>query len=108
MEEASGSEFGLVLPAMAVSPRSPIVSGGWKYNAAAKKIEIDLEQSQTGAAYRLPIEVAVSLPGAPPGIQRIECTAKSQKFELAADKEPSSVELDPNVWVLMESKFTRK
>jgi hypothetical protein len=40
--------------------------------------------------------------------QRIECTAKSQKFEIAADKEPSSVELDPNVWVLMESKFTRR
>jgi hypothetical protein len=38
----------------------------------------------------------------------VECTARSQKFEIAVDKEPSSVELDPNVWVLMDSKFSRR
>jgi aminopeptidase N len=108
MEETSGTDLGWFFQQWLLRPGSPIVSGGWKYNATAKKIEIDLEQSQSGAAYRLPIEVAFTLPGAPPEIQRIEFTAKSQKFELAADKEPSSVELDPNVWVLMESKITRK
>ena len=108
MEETSGAELGWFFQQWLLRPDSPIVSGGWKYNAAAKKIEIDLEQSQSGTAYRLPIEVAVTLPGAPPEIQRIEFTTKSQKFELAADKEPSLVELDPNVWLLMESKFTRK
>ena len=64
-------------------------------------------QTQPGEAYRLPLEIAVTVPGAPP-IQRIEFNGKSQKFEIPADKEPSSVELDPNVWVLMDSKFTRR
>ena len=108
MEEASSTDLGWFFQQWLLRPDSPVVSGGWKYNAGAKKIEIDLEQSQTGVAYRLPLEVAVTLPGAPPEIQRIECTAKSQKFGLDADKEPSSVELDPNVWVLMDSKFTRR
>ena len=85
-----------------------MISGGWKYNPDAKKIEIDLAQTQPGDAYRLPLEVAVTVDGAPPAIQRIECTAKSQKFEIPADREPSSVELDPNVWVLMDSKLTRR
>jgi aminopeptidase N len=108
MEEASSTDLGWFFQQWLLRPDSPVVSGGWKYNAGAKKIEIDLEQSQTGPAYRLPLEVAVTLPGSPPEIQRIEFAAKSQKFELDADKEPSLLELDPNVLVLMESKFTRK
>jgi hypothetical protein len=45
--------------------------------------------------------------GVPPVIRRVECTAKAQKFEIPADKEPSSVELDPNAWVLMDCKFKK-
>jgi aminopeptidase N len=108
MEEASGADLGWFFQQWLFRPDSPVVSGGWKYNAAAKKIEIDLAQSQPGEAYRLPLEIAVTVSGGQPEIQRIECSSKSQKFEIAADKEPSSVELDPNSWVLMESKFTRR
>jgi hypothetical protein len=85
-----------------------VVSGGWKYNAAAKQIEIDLAQTQSGAAYRLPLEIAITVAGAPPAVRRIECTAKVQEFQIAAAQEPSSVELDPNVWMLVDSKFTRR
>jgi hypothetical protein len=37
-------------------------------------------------------------------VERIEVTAKSQKFELAAEKAPASVVLDPNTWVLMDAR----
>ena len=88
---------------------SPVVEGGWKYNSASRKIEIDLTQQQGGDPYRLPIEIAVSLPGAPrPRIEKIELTQKQQRFELASELEPASVELDPNTWILMDAKFARR
>src|SRR5260370_40046718 len=107
MEETSGTDLGWFFQQWLYRPGSPVVSGGWKYNSAAKTIEIAIAQTQPGAAYRLPLEIAVTAAGAPPTIQRVECTGKSQKFEIPADKEPSSVELDPNVWVLMDSKFKK-
>jgi aminopeptidase N len=108
MEETAGKDLGWFFQQWLQRAGSPVISGDWKYDSAAKKIEIDLAQTQPGDAYRLPLELAVTVNGAPPAIQRIECTAKSQKFEIPADREPSSVELDPNVWVLMDSKLTRR
>jgi hypothetical protein len=35
-------------------------------------------------------------------------TQKQQRFEVASGREPSSVELDPNTWVLMDVKFARR
>jgi aminopeptidase N len=108
MEETRGADLGWFFEQWLLRPGFPIVSGGWTYNPAAKQIEIDLAQTQSGAAYRLPLEIAVLVAGGPPAIERIECTLKAQKFHIAAAKEPSSVELDPNVRVLMDSKFTRR
>ena len=41
-------------------------------------------------------------------VARIEMTGKTQRFEIAAEHEPAAVELDPNVWVLMEVKFAKR
>ncbi len=108
MEETSGAELGWFFEQWLLRPGSPVVSGGWTYNAAMKQIEIELAQTQSGAAYRLPLEIAITVAGAPPAVQRIECTAKVQKFQIAAATEPSSVELDPNVWMLTDSQFSRR
>jgi len=36
-------------------------------------------------------------------------TQASQRFEIAADRAPSDVALDPNTWMLMEPpKFSRR
>ena len=72
---------------------------------ARKKIELALAQKQAGKAYRIPLEVGVTLPGAPLTIERIALTQKQQKFEIAAETEPAGVELDPNTWVLMDAKL---
>ena len=48
MEETSGADLGWFFQQWLYRPGSPVVSGGWKYNPAAKKIEIDLAQTQSG------------------------------------------------------------
>jgi aminopeptidase N len=108
MEETAGADLGWFFDQWLLRPGSPVVSGGWTYNPAAGQIEIDLAQTQPGAAYRLPLEIAVAVAGAPPALQRIECTLRAQKFSIAAAQEPSTVTLDPNLWVLMDATFTRR
>ncbi len=87
---------------------SPVVEGGWTYNATTKKIVIELSQTQPGEAYRLPLELGIAVEGAQLRIEKIELTQKQQRFEITADKEPTNVLLDPNIWTLMESRFTKR
>jgi hypothetical protein len=35
-------------------------------------------------------------------------TQKQQRFEMASEQEPASVELDPDTWMLMDAKFARR
>ena len=108
LEEASGTDLGWFFQQWLYRAGSPSVEGTWTYNAEARKIELELAQTQAGEVYRLPLDVSVSAQNAPPRIEKIEMNAKQQKFEIAAEKEPASVELDPNVWILMDVKFGKR
>ncbi len=59
MEEISGADLGWFFRQWLYRAGSPVVEGGWRYNAAAKMIEIELAQTQPGDAFRLPLEVGV-------------------------------------------------
>ncbi len=96
MEEVSGADLGWFFRQWLNRSGSPVIEGAWRYNAAAKKVEIDLVQKQRGDPYRLPLEVAVDKV-----IHRIELSQQQQRFEVAAEREPASVTLDPNTQVLM-------
>src|SRR5262249_15826029 len=109
IEENSGLELSWFFQQWLKRAGSPVIEGGWRYDAAAKKIVIELAQTQTGEAYRLPLEIGIMIEGAPPPrIEKIELMKKQQSFEIAADKEPASVALDPNTWVLMEARFGKR
>jgi aminopeptidase N len=99
------------------------VSGTWTYDAAAKQVQITLEQTQTTGLYRMPIEVRVSTTAAgpagraggapmPPQTVRtshtVQLTQQRHTFPLPSDVEPTTVELDPDAWVFMRATFTKK
>jgi aminopeptidase N len=109
MEEVSGEDLGWFFQQWMYRAGSPVVEGGWKYDAASRKIVIDLQQTQAGEPYRMPVEVGITAPGARQvRIEKIQMTARQQRFEIAADAEPSVVELDPNTWMLAEFQFGKK
>lgn len=112
MEETSGADLEWFFVQWLNRPGSPAVEGGWRYNAESKKIEIELAQTQASEAYRLPMEIGVTAPGAQGVAQtkfeKIEMTRKQQKFEIAADMAPTAVELDPNTWMLMDARFAKR
>src|ERR1035438_5286054 len=59
MEEVSASDLGWFFQQWLYRAGSPAVEGGWKYNAATKKIEVELTDRKSGDAFRLPLEVAI-------------------------------------------------
>jgi aminopeptidase N len=98
------------------------VTGTWTYDAAARRVQLTLEQTQTTGLYRMPIEVRISTTAAaaagraggapmPPQTTRmshtVQLTGQRQTFSLLSDAEPVDVELDPDAWVFMRSTFRK-
>jgi hypothetical protein len=42
-------------------------------------------------------------------VEKVEMTQSRHRFEIAADRAPKEMTLDPNAWILMEPpKFTKR
>ena len=109
MEKHAGRDLSGFFKQWLHRPLSPVVDGGWKYNASTKKIEIDLAQTQPGEPFRLNLEVGIARDAAQASrIVKIELTKAKQTFEIDADVEPTAVTLDPNTWVLMQATFAKR
>jgi len=103
MEQAAETDLSWFFDQWLRRPGMPTLKGSWRYDPAAKRIQIELAQTQTGPVFRLPLEIGIAGPKGPPRIERIELSQASAQFAIPADSEPSSVALDPNTWVLMEA-----
>lgn len=109
MEAASGEKLEWFFTQWLKRPGSPVVEGTWAFDEAGKKIVVDLAQVQEGEAFRLPFEVGVRAEaGGEMKISNVEMTEKKARLEIAAEKQPAEVVLDPNTWVLMAGKFGKK
>jgi aminopeptidase N len=107
MEENSGLDLSWFFKQWLARAGSPVIEGSWHYDAATKRVVLELAQTQPGDAYRLPLEIGITTDGKLT-IEMIELTQKQQRFEIAADKEPAAVNLDPNTWVLMEARIGKR
>jgi len=103
MEEVSGTSLSAFLTQWLTRPGEPAFQGTWRYDAAVKKVEIELTQTQPAEPFRLPLEIGLSFPDAAQmRIEKVEITGRQHRFTFAADTQPTSVVLDPNVWALMQ------
>jgi aminopeptidase N len=90
------------------------VTGTWSYDAAARQIQVSLDQTQTTGVYRMPIEVRITTAGANANAAAnrttriVELTQAHQVLSLPSEIEPTAVELDPDAWVFGRLTLTRK
>lgn len=109
MEAASGKELDWFFRQWLTRSGAPKLEGGWRYDPVAKRIEISLDQTQAGEPFRVPLEIGIRFPGeSAMRIERVEITGGQARFSFDSPREPASVTLDPNLWVLMESRFDRR
>ena len=108
MEQAAGRDLGVFFQQWLYRGGVPKVNGSWRWDAVAKQVVVTLQQTQPGEPFVLPIDVSISVPGARTRIERAELTSRDGRFTFAADSAPTSVELDPNVRILMDARFEKR
>jgi aminopeptidase N len=111
METAAKQDLAWFFDEWLKRPTSPSFDGGWRYDAAAKQIEIELNQTQPGDAYRMPVEFGIAVTGNPQPatrIERVEMTMKRHRFTIASDTAPVDVTFDPDTWLLMDRLTFRR
>jgi len=108
MEQASGKELGWFFDQWLTRGGFLKLKVGWSYDAVAKALRLEVEQTQPGAPLRMPVEIALAVAGEnTPRVVRIEVTSPRETFSLPLDKEPSSVTFDPRTFVLMSADVSR-
>jgi aminopeptidase N len=104
MEQTSGRDLTWFFDQWLKRPGMPRLVGTWRYNPAAKALEVDIRQTQPGTPYRLSVEIGITpRGGGQPIVQAVELTSAQGHFKVPVDVEPQAIVLDPNSWLLVES-----
>ena len=108
MERASGLDLSAFFQQWLYRGGVPKIEGTWAWDPSAKQIVVELAQTQPGEPFRLPVELGITIAGARMRVERVELTGRSGRFTVSVDQEPASVELDPNVRLLLDGRLTRR
>ena len=105
MERAAGRDLGWFFDEWLTRGGMLTVRARWSWDAAAKAVTLEVEQTQPGPPYRMPVEVALRpAGGAAPRIATVELAEAKQAFTLPAEAPPDDVVLDPRTMVLMDAE----
>jgi aminopeptidase N len=108
MEEASGRELSWFFDEWLTRGGFLKLGVSWRYDATLKALRLEVEQRQSGAPLRMPIEVSVEVAGESASrVLGIEVKDARGTFTLPLDKEPVSLTLDPRTLVLMDAEVSR-
>ncbi len=108
MERAAGRDLGPFFQQWLYRGGVPRLDGGWRWDAAAKQVIVELRQTQAGEPFALPIEIGIATPGGKVRVERVEMSAGTGRYSFPADSAPSSLELDPNVRLLFAGTLVRR
>lgn len=100
-ESVSGKNLEKFFDQWLYSTVNPHLKVIWKYLAAGKKIQLDIEQLQTETVFTMPLEIEISIDGKKI-IMQLNIETKTQRFTWAAPKKPSKISLDPKTSMLFE------
>lgn len=112
MEEASGIDLEQFFHQWLYRGGILRLKGGWKYEAESSAIEISLRQVEDGGSlFDMPIEIGIGLENGEWQIEHLSVSSDPDSVSsltISVDREPTSVVLDPNSWVLMQANFVRQ
>ncbi len=107
MERAAGRDLSMFFNQWLYRGGIPHLDVSWRWDAVARKVEVDVRQTQAGAPFAIPIEFGLA-DGARIQIERGESVGASTHFSFVAAQEPTAVTLDPNVRLLMVGTIAKR
>lgn len=108
MESASGDNLAPFFEQWLYRGGVPRLSGVWSWDAAARAVTVDLEQTQPGPPFQVAVEVAVQVAGATTAVERIGISGAKAHAVFHAEREPSALVADPNVKLLASIDLVRR
>src|SRR5207248_9444563 len=105
LEEASGQELAWFFDEWLRRPASPSFDGSWHYDAAAGQIVVEVNQTQAGDPYRMPVEIGIvngDRPQAAPRLERVTLRNNHDVLTIDEDRERAVVTCDPNILLRMD------
>ena len=106
MERASGLDLTPYFSQWLYRGGVPRLEGTWHWDGA--RVTVELRQTQAGDPFRIPVDIGVTVPGAPMRVEQVTLDARAGTFTFAAAQEPTGVELDPGVRLLAELRLVRR
>ena len=109
MEIVSGEDLSVFFEQWLYKSGTLKYNGDWKYEANKKSVKIKLDQVQNdGSIFKMPLEIAIYFPGEKkPHIHKLQVNKEKNIFFIAVKTNPEKIILDPNLWVLMDTKFKK-
>lgn len=109
MQDVSGIDLSDFFEQWLYAPEFPRFAGNWQYEASTKQVVINLQQTQKFHKFKVPLEIGLFYEGSTdPIVKQVDVRGASDVFRIPSESIPSKVELDPDTWLLMESKFETK
>ncbi|NQW78615.1 MAG: M1 family peptidase [Chitinophagaceae bacterium] len=108
MEKVSGKDLKLFFKQWLYQPINPTINASWKYDASAKKLNLQLHQAQK-FLYNIPVEIGYYKKGATtPTILTMNLKDKDQVFSFSLAAAPEKLELDPRAVLLNDGKMSKE
>ncbi len=110
MEKVYGKDLKLFFKQWLYQPINPAINVTWEYNAKAKKITIQVEQTQIGdIVFNVPVEIGYYKDGSTtPTILKMNLTKKQQVQTFTVNGTPDKLEFDPRNILLSKNSLSRK
>jgi aminopeptidase N len=110
MEKASGKDMKLFFNQWLYQPVNPVIHATWQYDAAHKKLTIQLDQTQTGdVVFNVPVEIGLyKLGSATPTILKMNLAKKQQVQTFMVEGMPDKLEFDPRNVLLCMGSLSKK
>ncbi len=109
MEKASGKDLKPFFKQWLYQPLNPEIEGTWAYDAAAKKITIQLKQTQEGNfVFNLPVEIGFyTKANKVPIIFKMTLSKKQQTQSFTIKDIPEKADFDPRNILLSNTRFPK-
>lgn len=110
MEEASGQDLEWFFQQWAHVPGHPMLTGTWRYDAAAGNVEVTVRQAQTtGAVFDFPLDIGIAIQGQPDlHVETVRVNDIEHSFTFSVEGAPGEVILDPDTWLLFEGELAQR
>ena len=106
METASGQDLRAFFRQWLYRGGIPSLAVAWKYDQAARRIVLDVTQTQPGEPFAFPLEIRITGADGKPRGEVVEVTSARQSFALPSDTRPVSLTLDPERHLLHTGTIT--